>query len=179
MSSAASKINFRATASLSRVPELSPRGTPLSGLKLVPPPELKSESAPTLAPEHEPSPSHSLELQQALAAVPFGELSWLSLRAIESRMSKEKPYILILSHDLVAEQFMLIDVVSGLAQQSISDFPLLPRDAISCPRVNFQSRSQLYSCKPWDQRKILNLKISIPLWTMEMESTSRVTMKNQ
>lgn len=82
-----------------------------------PPPDLEPSLAP--APELDPVLPHTFELEPA----PVLEPSWLLPGATENGLP-EKPHLLLFPPDLVAEQFTLMDAVSGPVGRGKAGLPL-------------------------------------------------------
>lgn len=108
----------------------SPVVAPASVLEPAPEPPLEPEPSLALAPELDPAVSQSLELESAPVPTPALEPSWPLPEATENGL-EEKPHLLLFPPDLVAEQFTLMDAVSGsLARgrtRQASFCPLLSR----------------------------------------------------
>lgn len=105
----------------------SPVVTPASELEPAPEPPLEAEPSLALAPELDPAVSQSLELESAPLPAPALEPSWPLSEATENGLD-EKPHLLLFPPDLVAEQFTLMDAVSGWGRDKTGFLcPLLSR----------------------------------------------------
>lgn len=90
----------------------SPVVAPAPELESAPEPPQEPEPSLALAPELDPAVSQSLELESAAVPTPALEPSWSLPEATENGQN-QKPHLLLFPPDLVAEQFTLMDAVSG------------------------------------------------------------------
>ncbi|XP_077823447.1 ral guanine nucleotide dissociation stimulator isoform X9 [Macaca mulatta] len=134
-------------------PKLQQAPEPAVELEPAPAPALELEPAPVPPPEQDPAPSQTLELEPALVPVPALEPSWPSPVVAENGLS-EKPHLLVFPPDLVAEQFTLMDAVSGSDWQGRAQTAgAQPGDAYPPPQELFK-KVVPYHClgSIWSQR---------------------------
>lgn len=95
------------------VPTPSPEPAPAPDLDADPAPVLELEPAPELAAELEEVLAQTLELDAASVPAPSPEPAWPLPVAAEDGLGEERPHLLVFPPELVAEQFTLMDAVSG------------------------------------------------------------------